>query len=155
MAANAICLVSADAVTIQGKSCMLVVAQDATEHRRTETEVVAAIEAVMHDTSWFTGVVLGRLAELRRPAPADGKPTAELADLPARAHGVLALICRGLGNSEIAVALGISRNTVRNHVTALYRRTGVNSRAALVVWARERGFTGHPLRKATRKPREP
>ena len=126
------------------------VAQSAAERRRTEIEVVAAIEAVMQDTSWFSRVVLDKLTQLRRFHAAE-RPTAELSDLPQRAREVLALVCRGMADLSIAGKLGISRNTVRNHVTALYRRTGVNSRAALVIWARERGFDGGPPRKTPSK----
>ena len=142
------CLVSAEAVVIDKQPCVLVVAQDVAEHRRTETEVVAAIEAVMQDTAWFSRAVLEKLAKLRRPNDQDGPASAELGSLSARAWDVLAMICRGMADQAIAHKLGISRNTVRNHVTALYRRTGVRNRAALVVWARERGFTGAAPRKA-------
>ncbi|MFC7738840.1 PAS domain S-box protein [Roseomonas sp. GCM10028921] len=142
------CLVSAEAVTLGDCPCILVVAQGVAERRRTEFEVVAAIEAVMQDTSWFSRVALEKLSRLRR-FDAPQSSTAELSDLPQRAREVLALVCRGMNDPFIAGKLGISRNTVRNHVTALYRRTGVNSRAALVIWARERGFDGGPPRKSS------
>ncbi|TPG52498.1 helix-turn-helix transcriptional regulator [Roseomonas nepalensis] len=137
-------LLSAEAVSMGEGSCVLVVAQNVAEHRRTEMEIASAIEAVLRDTSWFSRMVLEKLAKLRRPDALDGTMTAELADLPPRGRDVLALVCRGMADPSIAHKLGISRNTVRNHITALYRRTGVRTRAALVVWARERGFTGGP-----------
>ena len=43
--------------------------------------------------------------------------------------------------------------TVRNHVNALYAKTGARGRAALVVWARERGFAGQEPGGAKRKAR--
>jgi len=144
------CRVSAEAVVIGDRDCVLVVAQDVTEQRRTEGEVVAAIEAVMQDTAWFSRVVLERLARLRRAETPDGAALAELGDLPQRAREVLGLVCRGMEDAGIALALGITRNTVRNHVTALYRRTGVNNRTALLIWARERGFDGSPPRTTRR-----
>ena len=147
------CLVSAEAVVIEDQQCVLLVAQDVAEYRRTETEVVAAIEAVMQDTSWFSGVVLEKLAKLRRPSDPVDATASELGDLSKRAREVLGMVCRGLADAAIAHKLGISRNTVRNHVTALYRRTDVRSRTALVVWARERGFTGAPPRKAPPSPK--
>ena len=49
---------------------------------------------------------------------------------------------KGSDDGAIGERLELSRNTVRNHVAALYRKTGVNSRAKLVIWARERGFVG-------------
>lgn len=142
------CLVAAEPVIIGGEACVLVVAQEVSEHRRAEAEVAAAIEAVMRDTAWFTQAVLEKLARLRRPDMTDATAAAELGDLPARGREVLTLVCRGMADVGIARKLGISRNTVRNHVSALFQRTGVRSRAALVVWARERGFTGDPPRKS-------
>ena len=39
--------------------------------------------------------------------------------------------------------LGLSRNTVRNHGAALYRKLGVHKRTEAVVWGRENGFPVH------------
>mgnify|MGYP003345324994 CR=1 FL=1 len=36
--------------------------------------------------------------------------------------------------------LGLSRNTVRNHGAALYRKIGIHKRSEAVVWGRENGF---------------
>ena len=55
---------------------------------------------------------------------------------------MLELVCEGFDDDAIAARLAVARNTVRNHVAGLYRRAGVDSRARLVVWARERGVTG-------------
>lgn len=148
------CLLSAEAVTIEGRSCALWAMQDVTERRRTEAELAAAIEAVMRDTSWFSRTVLEKLARLRQPGNADSLADG-VADLTRRGLEVLGLVCRGLDDGAIAEQLGLSRTTVRNHVNDLYRRTGTHGRAALVVWARERGFAGeepHGLRKR-RRPR--
>jgi PAS domain S-box-containing protein len=135
------CLLSADVVAIQGKDCALWAMQDVTERRRTEAELAAAIEAVMRDTSWFSRTVLEKLARLRRP-DGFGELADGLADLTPRGREVLGLVCRGLDDGVIADRLSLSRTTVRNHVNDLYRRTGARGRAALVVWARERGFAG-------------
>ncbi|WP_052213660.1 helix-turn-helix transcriptional regulator [Belnapia sp. F-4-1] len=144
------CLVSAEAMTVGNHPCVLVIAQDVAERRRTDSEVVAAIEAVMQDTTWFSQVVLEKLAKLRRFDAPQG--VAELGDLPQRAREVLTLVCRGMADPSIARKLGIAPNTVRNHVASLYRRTGVNSRTALVIWARERGFDGGPPPKMPKSP---
>ncbi len=136
------CLVSAEAVDIQDRPHALLAIRDITEQRRTEADIVAALEAVMRDTSWFSRTVLEALARLRRPGRAGDKPDAALADITGRRREVLGLVCEGLDNRGIAQRLGLSLATVRNHVNALYSRTDVHSRAGLVVWARERGFTG-------------
>ncbi|WP_281011247.1 PAS domain S-box protein [Lichenibacterium minor] len=133
------CLVAAEAVEIHGQRCVLVTAQNVSERKRTHVEVAGAIEAVFRDTSWLTDAVLEKLARARTPDAADG---AGLAELPPRARQVLDLVCRGEEDGAIAAGMGVSRNTVRNHVASLFRKTGVRSRAALIVWGRERGIAG-------------
>ena len=120
---------------------MLLVADNISDRNRTHVEVAGAIEAVMKDTNWFTDVVLEKLARMRR-AEGEAPDAAGLAQLPPRGREVLNFVCRGLDDGAIADALKVSRNTVRNHVTSLYKKTGVKSRAKLIVWARERGVTG-------------
>ena len=135
------CVLMAERVRINEAECMLVVVQDITERKRTETELVEAIEAVMQDTSWFSRSVIERLAYIRRPGESRSAETA-LADLTPREQDVLGAICQGMSDVEIASQLNIARNTVRNHITTLYDKINVNRRSAAVVWARERGFTG-------------
>lgn len=134
------CLLSAEPVTIRDEPCVLCVLPDVTEYKRTEEELITAIEAVMQDASWFSRTVMEKLAQIRHPD--DGRQ-AELAALTAREREVLELICKGMGNAEIAATLGLSANTVRNHVATLYDKIGVNRRSAAVVWGRERGLAGY------------
>ncbi len=135
------CLISAETVIIHGEECILAVIQDITERKRSEVELIAAIEAVMKDTSWFSRTVIEKLANLRRTG-GSSRPAAELSDLTPRELEVLGLMCQGLSDAEIVKAIKLTRNTVRNHVARIYNKADVHSRAAAVVWARERGFTG-------------
>ncbi|HUQ86820.1 MAG TPA: alpha/beta fold hydrolase [Vicinamibacterales bacterium] len=72
----------------------------------------------------------------------------EAADAPAfaslsrRERETLILLAEGLSNSEIAERLGISEKTVRNHLSHLFDKLGVWSRAQAIVFARDHGFTG-------------
>jgi PAS domain S-box-containing protein len=146
------CLISADTVSIHDQACVLSVLQDITERKRSEIELVAAIEAVMQDTSWFSRTVIEKLANLRQPHGSN-TARANLKDLTAREHDVLGLICQGRTDEEIAQSLRVSRNTVRNQVASIYGKIGVHRRSAVIVWARERGFTGEaprPRPKASR-----
>jgi len=104
-------------------------------------ELVEAIEAVMKDANWLSRSIMDKLATLRNPR---GENPANLstAEISPREREVLELICQGLEDSAIAEKLGLSRNTVRNHVARLYGKIGVNRRSAAVVWARERGVGG-------------
>lgn len=59
-------------------------------------------------------------------------------DLPKMQRAVTQLVSRGLSTPEIAAELGVSRHTVFNHLKAVYRKLGVNSRNALVAEALKR-----------------
>lgn len=65
---------------------------------------------------------------------------AAFAALSPREREVLTLITEGLGNAQIAEQLAISEKTVRNHVTNLFDKLGVWTRAQAMVLARDRGF---------------
>ena len=62
------------------------------------------------------------------------------ASLSPREREVLLLITEGLGNAQIAERLSISEKTVRNHVSNLFDKLGVWTRAQAIVFAHDRGF---------------
>ena len=62
------------------------------------------------------------------------------ASLSPRERDVLTLIVDGLSNAEVAERLSISEKTVRNHVSNVFDKLGVWSRAQAIVFARDRGF---------------
>jgi DNA-binding NarL/FixJ family response regulator len=68
------------------------------------------------------------------------EPHAEFADLTEREREVLEMIARGLSNDDIAQRLAISTKTVRNHVTTIFAKLGVTTRAQAIVMSREAGF---------------
>ena len=144
-------LLSAETVTIHDEPCLLTVMQDITERKQTEAELMTAIEAVMQDTSWFGQKVVEKLAGLTRPEGSN-RPGPKVSDLTPRARDVLTLMAQGMSDDDIAAKLGVSRNTVRNHVSAIYRTVDVHRRSQLVVWARERGLgaTAKPQGKQRR-----
>jgi PAS domain S-box-containing protein len=131
------CLASAETVILNEETCVLSVLQDITERKRSEAELVAAIDAAMRDTSSLTRSIMDKLAGMR--APAGGGRTAE-DELTDREREVLQLLCSGRNDQAIAEALGVSRNTVRNHVARIYAKIGVHSRSEAVIWARDRGY---------------
>jgi len=145
------CLVSAEPVVIQDQPCILGVIQDITERKRSETELMSAIEAVMQDTSWFSQTVIEKLAQIRQPQGAT-RPDAQLADLTPREREILGLMCQGLNDPDIAQKLNVSPHTVRNHVASLYSKLQVHRRSAAIVWARERGIVGHEKPGRARRP---
>ena len=62
------------------------------------------------------------------------------ASLSSREREVLTLMTEGLANAQIAERLSISEKTVRNHVSNLFDKLGVWTRAQAIVFALERGF---------------
>lgn len=50
---------------------------------------------------------------------------------------MLDLVARGLSNQEIARRLFLSTKTVQNHVSLIFGKLGVSSRAAAVALARD------------------
>jgi pimeloyl-ACP methyl ester carboxylesterase/DNA-binding CsgD family transcriptional regulator len=60
--------------------------------------------------------------------------------LTAREAQVLEHIAQGLDNAQIAARLDLSEKTVRNHITSVFDKIGVESRAQAIVLARERGM---------------
>lgn len=66
-----------------------------------------------------------------------GRPRSQTA--AGLSEGII-LVARGFPDQEVSARPGVSRNTIRNHVSATYREAGVHRRGALVGWAGERGF---------------
>ena len=60
--------------------------------------------------------------------------------LSKREMEVLSFVTRGLSNKEIAASLGISHQTVKNHVTAILRKLGVEDRTQAAIYALRRGW---------------
>jgi pimeloyl-ACP methyl ester carboxylesterase len=75
--------------------------------------------------------------ELRAFLP--GRTPASLKGLTTREGEIVELIARGLDNSQIAARLEMSEKTVRNHITRIFDKLGVESRAQAIVLAREAG----------------
>ncbi len=73
--------------------------------------------------------VVARLSEI--------SPVEELSD---REREVIRLLARGAANKEIALALNIAERTVKAHLTHLFGKLGVSSRAEAVAFAIRAGL---------------
>lgn len=134
------CFVSAVEVTIEGERTAVCVIQEVDDQRESGHDFIAAIEAVMADTSWFTRTIVEKVRALRQAK----QPAARSSDLDLltdREREVLGLICEGRSDADMSATLSLSHNTVRNHIASLYRKIGVNRRSAAIIWARERAIT--------------
>ncbi len=68
------------------------------------------------------------------------EPGSPFHPLSEREMEVLGCVVRGMSNKEIAGLLGISHQTVKNHVTSILRKFGVEDRTQAVVYALKRGW---------------
>jgi DNA-binding NarL/FixJ family response regulator len=62
------------------------------------------------------------------------------AELTRREREVLELIASGLSNQAIAAKLGLSTNTISNHISSIFNKLQVGSRAEAIVRARSAGL---------------
>jgi two-component system response regulator DegU len=60
--------------------------------------------------------------------------------LSKREMEVLGQLTKGMSNKEIATELGISHQTVKNHVTSILRKLGVEDRTQATLYAIKRGW---------------
>jgi DNA-binding CsgD family transcriptional regulator len=138
------CFASSIELAVHGEPLNLCVLQQV-EASRESSDLIAAIEGIMADsTSWFTRTVIEKLKSMRQAGDAEPAPskTSSVDLLSDREREVLGLICEGRSDVQMGQMLGLSENTVRNHIASLYRKIGVNRRTAAIIWARERGITG-------------
>ncbi len=73
------------------------------------------------------------------------------APLSPREMEILELVIQGMSNREIAYHLGISHQTVKNHMTSILGKLGVADRTQAAVYALRHGWV--PLREQKRQPR--
>ncbi|MGE5601962.1 MAG: LuxR C-terminal-related transcriptional regulator [Nitrososphaerales archaeon] len=81
-----------------------------------------------------------RGTEARVPSPAARGATGGPDALTPREMEVLRLVADGLTNREVAERLVVTPRTVNAHLTSIYAKAGVTSRAAAVRFALERGL---------------
>jgi NarL family two-component system response regulator YdfI len=86
-----------------------------------------------------TGDGMDRRMDLSQPAPAAVSAQAE-SGLSAREQEVLSAVARGKRSKEIASDLGITERTVKPHLESIYNKLGVDSRAAAIAVAAQKGW---------------
>jgi DNA-binding NarL/FixJ family response regulator len=82
-----------------------------------------AAQRILNGDRWISGSLIGRLTNRRGTSTPAVTPW-----LTRRQRELLRLIAQGTDNRNIALALDLSVKTIENHLTALYRVLGVDSR---------------------------
>jgi pimeloyl-ACP methyl ester carboxylesterase/DNA-binding CsgD family transcriptional regulator len=87
-------------------------------------------------------------SELRAFLPGNGAAVAHapFTTLTARESDVLELIAQGLDNAQIAAWLELREKTVRNHITGIFSKLQVATRAQAIVRARDAGYAHRSLK---------
>jgi pimeloyl-ACP methyl ester carboxylesterase/DNA-binding CsgD family transcriptional regulator len=80
------------------------------------------------------------LEAVRAFLPAGSAGDSAFAALTARERELVDLIAQGRDNAQIAARLELSDKTVRNHITSIFAKLGVENRSQAIVLARDAGF---------------
>jgi predicted ATPase/DNA-binding CsgD family transcriptional regulator len=110
---------------------------------------VSAARAQLDEAAWTAAWIEVRVMSLEQaveyaleqePAPEPAAPEPYLAGLSAREADVLRLVATGLTNAEVAEKLFLSSRTVDWHLSSIYRKLGLHSRAGASRFASEHGL---------------
>ncbi|HET8706740.1 MAG TPA: response regulator transcription factor, partial [Pseudomonadales bacterium] len=85
--------------------------------------------------------IMARLLSQKSTVKMESNEPVNLTD---RELEVLAFVARGERSKEIASHLGISERTVKAHLASIYSKLGVDSRAAAIAVAAEKGLLAKP-----------
>lgn len=98
-------------------------------------QILDCIRRVAAGGQWIDQVIGSRTVDslLRRQSGA----RRVAAVLTAREIEVVRMVARGLRNKEIADQLSITEGTVKAHLRTIFEKVGVDSRAKLILYARE------------------
>jgi DNA-binding NarL/FixJ family response regulator len=109
--------------------------------------LMQAIREVVNGKYVFQGRTLNQMEfehwleeEMERARHLYSEPGSPFHPLSDREMEVLSCVVKGMSNKEIASSLGISHQTVKNHVTSILRKFGVEDRTQAVVYALKRGW---------------
>ncbi|CAN5752361.1 response regulator transcription factor [soil metagenome] len=106
---------------------------------------VRAGEYLINDKVFSRPSVASRvLKEFRELAVYGQEATPIFAPLSPREVEILDNIARGMTNKQVAYALTISEQTVKNHMSSILRKLSVNDRTQAVVYAMKQGWIKIP-----------
>ena len=89
---------------------------------------------------WISRDQVGTLADRLRHSSADEETTRLFDRLTPRELDIVSAVVQGSSNKEIANTFGLSPQTVKNHLSNIYLKLGVESRLELALSALQRGI---------------
>jgi DNA-binding NarL/FixJ family response regulator len=106
---------------------------------------VSAGEYLINDKVFARPTVAARVIKEFRELAVYGQDAAPIfAPLSPREVEILDNIAQGMTNKQVAYALSISEQTVKNHMSSILRKLSVNDRTQAVVYAMRQGWIRMP-----------
>ena len=104
-----------------------------------------AVRAAASGKSWLSPTVASqvvqRAVKQRTSKEKDVLTSSTDENLTPREHQILSLLAEGLDNTAIAESLTVTKRTVQNHISNIYGKLGVSSRAEAMLYAIRHGLT--------------
>jgi NarL family two-component system response regulator LiaR len=97
-----------------------------------------ALVAALHRIA--AGELVTPTAETMPAGDGIGRWPGDEQGLTAREAEVLALVCQGFSNEEIADRAFLSLSTIKTHLRTIFRKTGVQNRTQAALWGVDHGF---------------
>lgn len=123
---------------------LIVVVSASDDRREAQAAMRTGARAFVHKTQSMEGIaeVIRQVLQGKTIEPRwDTAPprASDASGLTPRQLEILAMLCEGLSNKEIALRLGLALITVKMHVSAIFRALGVINRTQAVLAARRLG----------------
>lgn len=101
-----------------------------------------AVEVILGGEVWVGWTLMQRLVRSLSAEPEEEQDMdAMLPELTPREREIAALVARGESNKRVAADLGITEQTVKAHLSTIFRKTGTRDRLQLALLVRTRGAT--------------
>ncbi len=102
--------------------------------------LINALRLVIAGGVYVSPELIGKINQSQDDAEKSVADKKKIDSLTNRQREVLALVCKGSSNKEIAGLLDLSENTVKIHVTAILKSLNVRNRTQAVLFASKTGF---------------
>jgi len=103
-----------------------------------DTDLMGAIEALLHGHSYLSGRAATLLARRKARGTSSGKPSSEA--LSARERKAVELYAKGFSTREMAREMVLSPRTVEGHIARARTKLGLHTRRDIVRFALEAGL---------------
>jgi len=95
------------------------------------------IRKILNGDIWISRQLLVRTLQRARELDSKNLPVNAVSELTLREREILRLVAAGLSNQAIAERLYISTNTVKTHISNIYKKIDVINRVQAILWANE------------------